>query len=179
MTRSGPRTLAARLEWVRPREVMRLTRELPAVWADVTEERLEEILPRHARREGFRFLAARTEEGRLAGFSYGYLGAPGQWWHDLVAAALDEESRRRWLAPGHFELTELHVHPDDRRQGIGGLLHDELLAGVTSPTAVLSVRRGNEPALALYRGRGWQTILAEIRFTPGGEPYSIMARRLP
>src|ERR671936_1733916 len=56
-------------------------------------------VPRHAGREGFRFLGAFEPGGRLAGFVYGYTGAPGQWWYDRVAAALYPARRREWV-PG-------------------------------------------------------------------------------
>jgi ribosomal protein S18 acetylase RimI-like enzyme len=151
--------------------------ELPAVWLGVTRERLEEILPRHARREGFRFLAARATDGVLAGIAYGYLGAPGQWWHDRVAAALGPDRAGRWLPPGHFEFVELHVSPQLRRRGIGGRLHDALLGGLASPTAVLSTQKENEAAIALYERRGWQ-IVGEVEFGPAYPPYHVMAREL-
>src|ERR671936_2380841 len=50
-------------------------------------------VPRHAGREGFVFLGAFEPGGRLVGFVYGYTGAPGQWWYDRVAAALDRGRR--------------------------------------------------------------------------------------
>ena len=155
-----------------------LTDELPQVWVGITRERLHEILPRHTGREGFRFLAARDGSGTLAGFAYGYLGAPGQWWHDLVSAAMTPEQRARWLRPGHFELVELHVAPRFRRQGIGGRLHDVILDGLASPTAVLSTQVDNQPAIALYEGRGWETIIEPIHFGRGYPPYRIMGKPL-
>jgi ribosomal protein S18 acetylase RimI-like enzyme len=152
--------------------------ELAEIWADVTPDRLEEILPRHAGRDGFRFLVA--EEGeKLAGFAYGYFGGPGQWWHDVVASAMAAEEQERWLAPGHFEFVELHVRRKLRRRGIGGALHDALLDGLPSRTAVLSTQSDNEPALALYLGRDWQIVLAGVSFAPGGRPYDILGRDLP
>jgi ribosomal protein S18 acetylase RimI-like enzyme len=110
----------------------------------------------------------------LAGFAYGYLGSPGEWWHDHVSAALGSELTRRWLPPGHFEFVELQVHPDFRRGGIGGRLHDALLGGVSSPTAVLSTQRDNTAAVALYEARGWEVILGEIRFDDEGPPFVVL-----
>jgi ribosomal protein S18 acetylase RimI-like enzyme len=154
-------------------EVLVRQEEVAEIWPAASRDRVEEILPRHAAREGFRFRAA--EEGeRLIGFTYGYLGATGQWWHDIVAAEMTDEQEEYWLAPGHFEFVELHVRPEYRRHGIGGALHDELLRGLDSRTAVLSTQTDNEAALMLYGRRGWQVVVPEMRFSPEGVAYSIL-----
>jgi ribosomal protein S18 acetylase RimI-like enzyme len=158
-------------------EVLARQGEIAELWPEPSQDRLAEILPRHAARHGFRFLAAVDDEGRLAGFVYGYHGAPGQWWHDRVAAALGPDGTARWLAPGHFELTELHVRATARRRGLGGGLHDAILEGLHAPTAVLSTQVDNEPALRLYEGRGWQTIVSYLDFG-SGRPFLIMGRDL-
>jgi ribosomal protein S18 acetylase RimI-like enzyme len=155
------------------REVLARADEVAEIWPAASRSRVGEILPRHAAREGFRFLVA-EDGGRMAGFTYGYLGGPNQWWHDLVAAEMTDEQKTRWLAPGHFEFVELHVRPEYRRQGLGSALHDELLRDLESATAVLSTQTDNEPALALYREHGWQVVVPEMRFSPGGTPYSIL-----
>ena len=131
-----------------------------AVWPATTRERFDEILPRHASRRGFRFVAALTD-GALVALAYGYLGGPGQWWHDNVAAAMTGEQRERWLQPGHFEVVELMVDPAHRRRGLGRALHNELLDGHVGP-AVLSTQVDNGAALALYATLGWQVIVPEI-----------------
>lgn len=152
---------------------------ISSVWTGADEPRLREILPRHAEREAFRFLGAESEDGRLAGFSYGFVGAPGQWWHDLVSKEMDNRARRRWLPAGHFELTELHVHPDFRRRGVGGRLHDALLDGLASPTAVLTTQTDNEAALTLYEGRGWEVVVPELLFPANpNRPFCVMGRDL-
>jgi ribosomal protein S18 acetylase RimI-like enzyme len=152
--------------------------ELAEVWTGVSTERLGDILERHAARDGFTFLAAR-DNGVLAGFTYGYRGGPGEWWHDLVWAAMGEEERARWLAPGHFEYVELHVRPDRQGRGLGGRLHDALLARQTvSSTAVLSTQVDNERALRLYRGRGWRVVVPRLDFG-SGRLFSILGRDLP
>ncbi len=154
------------VEAVPPREVLRLRREITSVWQWATEARLDDLLPRHAARPGFRFVAARAR-ARLAGFAYGFGGGSGHWWHDLVWSAMRPPQRARWLADGYFELAELHVRPDCQRRGIGGRLHDELLGGLAAPTAVLSTQIDNVPALSLYERRGWQMILPEVEFGSG------------
>lgn len=115
-----------------------------------------DTLPRHASRPWFRCCVARQGDGGpMLGFAYGYAGAPGMWWYDQVAPALDPESRGRWLS-SYFEFTELALVPEARGQGVGGRLHDLLLQG-------------------LYQKRGWVTILAPFRFGNRSEPYRIMA----
>ena len=148
------------------------------MWPNASGERLDEIVPRHLERDGFRFVAEHDEAGRLAGIAYGYEGAAGQWWHDLVSAAMDEATRKRWLRPGHFEFVELAVRPDLRRRGLGGRLHDALLGGLDAPTAVLSTEVDNEAAIALYGGRGWQVIVPELDFGPDFPPFLVMGREL-
>jgi ribosomal protein S18 acetylase RimI-like enzyme len=160
------------------RELLARPEELVAVWPTATGERLDVIVPRHLEREGFRFVAEYDEDGRLAGIAYGYRGAAGQWWHDLVAEAMDEQAREHWLAPGHFEFVELAVRPDLRRRGLGGRLHDALLEGLDAPAAVLSTEVDNEPALALYRGRGWQVVVPKIDFGPDFAPFLVMGKEL-
>ena len=161
---------------VAARDVLSLRRELAEIWPDASRARIDEILPRHAERDGFKFLGA-FAEGRVAGFVYGYRGAAGQWWHDRVAAALGPNGTERWLPPWHLEFTELHVRREFRRRGIGGTLHDSLLDAVDAPTAVLSTQTDNEPAIALYRGRGWQVIVPYLDFG-SGRPFLIMGRDL-
>jgi ribosomal protein S18 acetylase RimI-like enzyme len=156
--------------------------EIEQLWRRVfpgtPEERFDEILPRHAGRKGFRFLAARDEDGRLAGFAYGYEGGPGEWWHDEVAAALSPERREEWLGPGHFEFVELQVAPELEGRGIGGRLHDALLADARGPTAVLSTQRTNERALSFYRRRGWRVLVDDMRFGDGYPPFVVLGKRL-
>lgn len=131
------------------------------VWPATRRDRLDEILPRHTQRHGFRAVVAR-EGDRLLGLAYGYLGGPGQWWYDRVAAAMTAEQRARWLPPGHFELAELMVSPRARRRGLGAALHDAVLEGLPGPTAVLSTQPDNEAALALYRNRGWEVVVESV-----------------
>jgi ribosomal protein S18 acetylase RimI-like enzyme len=170
------------LEELSPFEVVGARRaEIEELWRRVfpetTEERFAEILPRHVGRRGFRFLGAR-ENGRLAGFAYGYEGGSGEWWHDRVAAALDPVARYEWLAPNHFEFVELMVAPELEGRGIGGRLHDELLAGARGPTAVLSTQKSNERARRFYGRRGWETIVGDMDFGEGFEPFVVLGKRL-
>ena len=146
-----------------------------AVWPRTTPERFEASLPRHAGREGFVMLVAPRAGGEgLHGLVYGYRGTAGQWWHDRVAQAMTAKQRERWLGPGHFELVELMVHPSARRNGLGGRLHDAILDAAAADTAVLSTQVDNEPALALYRGRGWRRVVPELLFAASEPMYTVL-----
>jgi ribosomal protein S18 acetylase RimI-like enzyme len=173
----------AELEALQAADVLGRSRaEIEELWRRVfpetPDERFVEILPRHAERKGFRFLAARTDDGTLVGFAYGYEGSPGQWWHDRVLRAMTERQREEWLPHGHFEFVELMVHPDREGQGIGARLHDELLDSVGSPTAVLSTQESNHRALGFYARRGWEIVLPEIRFSDEYPPFVVLGKRL-
>jgi ribosomal protein S18 acetylase RimI-like enzyme len=135
-------------------------------------------LTRHAGRDDFRFVGAFAGD-ELAGFVYGYTGAPGQWWFDRVARALNRGERRRWLDPGHFELTELAVRPEFQGRGIGSRLHDAVLEGVPHQHALLSALADNLRVVDFYRHRGWEVVLRRLRFEAGRPEFTIMGRQLP
>jgi ribosomal protein S18 acetylase RimI-like enzyme len=136
-------------------------------------------LRRHAGRADFRFVGAFAGGRQLVGFVYGYTGAPGQWWYDRVARALDRDGRRRWFDPGHFEFTELAVRPDFQGRGVGSRLHDRVLDALPHRRALLSALADNAPVVAFYRRRGWEVVLDRLRFEPGRPEFTIMGRTLP
>ena len=138
----------------------------------------EQTLREHARREGFRLCVAQESEGdTLVGFGYGFTGQVGQPWRDSLALALDQATRDQWLSD-YFELAELGVIPTFRRQGIGGHLHDRLLAGAPHPRSVLTVRANNEPAKQFYRRRGWLVLHEGFISASGRGPYIVMGSAL-
>jgi GNAT superfamily N-acetyltransferase len=155
------------------------------------------ILDRHAANPGFRaFAALLPAEGdpsgpgtTLAGFTYGFHGTPGQWWHDMVAAALAQPRRRGldaragadgrgWLDDS-FEVAELHVLPAYQGMGIGRELLLRLTAGRPERTAVLSTADAESRARRLYRGVGFTDLLTGYRFAGGEPPYAVMGAALP
>ena len=158
-----------------PAAFLALRSEIRDLWPEASRQRIDEILPLHAGRDGFRAVIERGAAGALAGFAYGYRGGPGQWWHDLVAAALGPAEAERWLPPGHFEFVELHVRSDLWGRGIGGRLHDALLASEPGPS-VLSTQQDNERALGLYERRGWRVIVPEIDFGVGYPPFCVLGK---
>lgn len=139
--------------------------------ADVAAYRAS--LPRHVRKPAFRACTARSSDGRLVGFAYGWEGGPGDWWWDIVAGAVNEDVRRHWFADC-FVIAELVVLLAARRQGIGTALLDTILAATERPAAVLSTRSDAEAALAFYAARGWRRLVSEVRFPGSDAPWVIL-----
>ena len=111
-------------------------------------------LPGHLNRDGFR-LAAALEGDAVRGFGYGYTGRRGQYWSDLVAAAVPDKVAETWVG-GHFELVELAVDPAHQGRGLGGRLLDTLLTGLPHRRALLGTYPDERPSVRLYRSRGWR-----------------------
>jgi ribosomal protein S18 acetylase RimI-like enzyme len=149
----------------------------------------EAILDRHAANPGFRALTAVVSQGDeppqdggppaagvLAGFTYGFHGVPGQWWHDVVASAL--AAGTGWLDDS-LEVAELHVRPAYQGMGIGRELLLRLTSGRPERTAVLSTADAESRARRLYRGVGFTDLLTGFRFSGGEPPYAVMGAKLP
>ena len=137
----------------------------------------------HAVNPGFRaLLATEDESGTVAAFTYGFHGAPGQWWHDTVARALVSAhgaAAAAWLE-NSFEVAELHVRPEYQGHGIGAGLLQRLTSGRTERTALLSTRDDDTPARRLYRGSGFTDLLTAFIFFPSSDPpYAVMGAELP
>jgi ribosomal protein S18 acetylase RimI-like enzyme len=109
----------------------------------------------------------------LIGFGYGYRGAPGQWWHDIVAGAIGRSGAQRWLQDG-FELAELHVLPDHQGHGLGRTLLADVLSRAAGRHAVLSTPDSESPARLLYRSYGFTDLCVGFRFPGSPEAYAIM-----
>jgi ribosomal protein S18 acetylase RimI-like enzyme len=134
----------------------------------------------HMLRAGWLCVAA-FEAERLVGISYGYRGAPGQWWHDEVYRGLmrlNPGAARRELAD-YFELTEVHVHPDAQGRGIGLAMLTELLSRVDAPRALLSTPEGPTRAWRLYRRLGFTDVLRHYYFTGDSREFAVLSRTLP
>jgi GNAT superfamily N-acetyltransferase len=139
------------------------------------------IMAGHANYPRFRALTAMVD-GRLAGFSYGFHGVAGQWWHDRVrrglATALGQEAAQAWLADS-FELAELHVRPEYQGRGIGSTLLRGLPAGRRERTVVLSTHDTESVARRLYRSTGFTDLLTSFWFDGADTPYAVMGAELP
>lgn len=119
---------------------------------------------------------------QIIAFTYGFHGAVGQWWHDLVwnalADAAGEETADEWMADS-FEVAEVHVRPDHQRQGIGRRMLLHLLSHRPEHTAVLSTMDADTMARRLYRRLGFTDLLTAFRFAGTEPPYAVMGARLP
>lgn len=137
-----------------------------------------DTLRRHAGYGGFLAFGAFNLRNRLVGFSYGYSSQPGLWWREQVAAPLTASEREEWFSDA-FELAELHVHPSAQGNRLGSELHDRLIAAQPHRTAPLSVMHRSERARQLYASRGWECLIAELRFpTEPQTPFSLLGLRV-
>jgi ribosomal protein S18 acetylase RimI-like enzyme len=131
-------------------------------------------LPEHLCREGFRFVAATGGAPEsIVGFAYGYQSLPGQFWHENAVKAMGDQLAHEWLTQS-FQLVEIAVAPKFQGQGIGGRLHDHLLVDLPYRKAVLSTMRAQTVAHWLYRRRGWQVLVEDMRFPKVDRPYRLM-----
>lgn len=146
------------------------------------------IMERHARHPAFRAVIVAAggedsgEDSKVIAFAYGFSGAGGQWWHDVVRAGLTVAAGRpaaaAWLADS-FEIAEVHVHPEHQRQGIGRAMLLSLTAGCPQRTALLSTLSSAAPARRLYRSLGFAELLTGFSFPGDGPPYVVMGAVLP
>lgn len=134
----------------------------------------------HSMSPGFRCVVALADrDGRLLGFSYGLAtdDPPQDPWARAVARALGPGFARRHLA-GAFQLAELAVSPHARRHGVGGALHDAVLAAADPPRAWLVTSPLATAALALYRGRGW-TVVGDLVPPASTQARLVLSRGAP
>ena len=123
------------------------------------------VLASHLDREGLTAVAAVDDDDRLVGIAYGYQGAPGQWWHDHVRAAMGPGLAKEWLRDA-FEVCELHVRPSHQQQGLGRDLLVRLLSTTAARTAVLTTPDSETRARTFYRDGGWVDLVRDLTF-PG------------
>ena len=135
-----------------------------------------DIMAGHVDRHGFVAAVAMADD-QLVGFGYGYHGRPGEWWHDVVRAALGREAGSVWLSDA-FELAELHVEPGHQGGGVGRRLLGSVLGAATESTVVLSTHDRETVARSLYRSVGFVDLLRNFCFPGSGEVYAVLGLQL-
>lgn len=149
--------------------------QIESLYSKVWNQSIVERLKKHYTYEGFKGIALLNEEEQLIGFAYGYTSLPGQYYHGLLSNALNPSEYEQWLSDC-FEVVELAVDPDFRRQGHAKTLMTELLKEVKQKTAILTTQTDNPSARSLYDSMGW--VIVKEPFYPGvpENPFVIMGR---
>jgi len=176
--------VSARLRALTATELAARTEDVLSVYAEAMEVSASaaasrrSILSAHLQGSGFRAQVAVDDDGRVVGVAYGYLGSPGQWWHDQVADALTPEQARTWLDDA-FEVCELHVRPAHQGTGLGRSLLGALVAGPVAPTAILTTPDADTRARRFYRQGGWVDLRCGLRFPGDPRVFAVLGLRLP
>jgi ribosomal protein S18 acetylase RimI-like enzyme len=138
------------------------------------------IMRNHATYPDFVCLLAEAPD--IVGFTYGFHGAPGQWWHDVVRRGLQDRAGAKisedWFGDA-LEIAEVHVLPEHQGKGIGRRMIHEICAGRPERTAVLSTHDAPTAARHLYRDIGFVDLMTKFVFPGGYENYVIAGTRLP
>jgi ribosomal protein S18 acetylase RimI-like enzyme len=112
-------------------------------------------LPADASRRGFRCAVA-TAAGTVLGFAYGSTASAGDG-RDVLAASVAGLVGADFVE-GSWALVELAVAPGAWRRGIGGRLHDAVLAATPASRAWVLTSPDAPAARGLYDGRGWSLV---------------------
>ncbi len=86
-----------------------------------------------------------------------------------------------WLVHDELHVLNVAVAPEARRRGVARAVLDELEGrgrAQGARVAMLEVRRGNAPAIALYRSRGYRDVGVRPRYYPDGEDALVMDKVL-
>ncbi len=113
---------------------------------------------------------------QVVGVAFGTRSAPGDWWHDRVAAAVGGDHpalQDAWV------LTELHVKQGFRNRGTGTTLHNQIIRQQPYPNLLLSTGAANTGAQRLYRRLGWRYLYRNLFFRQGTEPFMVMFNQRP
>ncbi len=128
------------------------------------------------------FVCVLAEDPEIIGFAYGFHGMPGQWWHDIVARSLTDQSgplaADEWFGDA-LEIAEIHVLPGHQCKGIGRRLIHTICDGRPERTAVLSTHDAPTVARRLYRSIGFTDLMTGFAFPGGRESYAIAGTKLP
>lgn len=166
-----------------------------------TEDQRASMWLEHTRRPGWKAVAvvehadalptqsvsqSELVDAPMLGIAYGYCGAPDQWWQQQVMQGLQRagEPRERIadLLQNYFELTELHIQPQQQGRGLGEALARRLLAGRGEKHVLLStpeISGESNRAWKLYRRLGFGDVIRGYHFAGDPRPFAILGRSLP
>jgi len=136
---------------------------------------IADFFTRYAALPGYHGLVALRADGATVGHGLGARSLSGDWWHDTVATQVGAEHPALQDA---WALVNLAVAPEARGQGTGGALMETLLAAQPCPRALLSTEVSSTTARRLYERHGWRYLHPGFVFTPGDQPFVVMAREL-
>lgn len=136
-----------------------------------------QIVLRHMTLPGARAFGA-TVGGTLVGFVYGMPNDRTHWWSTVVEPCLRPRGHDDWL-DGSFVITELHVHPQHQKHGIGRSLITMITDGAAEPRSILSAVDVESPARRLYRSLGYDDLTRPVHFPGAHKPYAVMGAPLP
>ena len=128
------------------------------------------------RQPGFVLVAARSG-GYLIGYAAGMPLRPSTSWWREVTTTLPEQVTTEY-AGRTFALVELLVRGSWRRQGVGGSLHDLILAGRPEERATAVVPPTATAAQAAFQNWGWRKI-ARARSAAGLPASDVLVTALP
>ncbi|MBO2451653.1 GNAT family N-acetyltransferase [Actinomadura barringtoniae] len=114
-----------------------------------TEDGFHTRNQRQFRSPGFSLITARSSEGDLVGFAFGFTMGPGRWWGGAT------EPDGPVMGQDKFALIELVVDAAHRGQGLGRRMHDEILANRPERYSTLCAHPGAQPARDAYDRWGW------------------------
>lgn len=144
------------------------------VWPDRDPAIARETFTRYAGYPAFHGFVAFVDD-EPAGVGYGARSSPGVPWHDLVAPRLGEAHPALQDA---FRIVELAVVEQHQGNGVGGRLHDALLAAQPCARALISTNVANQRARAIYERRGWRYLHTSFEVPDDPHRYVIMAKEL-
>ncbi|HYI15256.1 MAG TPA: GNAT family N-acetyltransferase [Thermomicrobiales bacterium] len=144
------------------------------VWPDRDPEVARETFTRYAGYPGFSGFVAFIDD-EPAGVGYGAQSSPGVPWHDLVAPRLGVDRPEFQDA---FRIVELAADEAHQGKGIGGQLHDRLLAAQPCRRALISTNVTNLRARGIYERRGWTYLHTAFDVPDDPHQYVIMAQEL-
>lgn len=144
------------------------------VWPDRDPEVARETFTRYTGYEDFHGFVAMLDN-QPVGVGYGARSYPGVPWHDLVAPVFGLDHPAFQNA---FRIVELAVVHEHQGRGIGGQLHDRLLAAQPCPRALISTGATNQRARSIYEQRGWRYLHTAFDVPDDPHQYVIMGKEL-